>query len=194
MHVAIVEDNRLGRETLKLLLHSDPAVESVEAFGTAESALAKLHGESTDILLTDLNLPGMQGIELIRRVKQSYPHIEILVYTIFEDNDSVFAAIKAGASGYILKGSPPQELMESLRNLCRREVFMSPKIARRLRAELKNTPDLTPREEEVLRFIEQGHTHREIAERFDITPHAVHADIKSIYGKLHMRGQGESRQ
>lgn len=194
--MTIVEDNIMTRETLKLLLGSDARIEAVEAYACAEEALEGLDGFNPEILLVDLDLPGMHGTELIRRVKQSKPGIEIMVHTIYEDRSTVFAAIKAGASGYILKGSPPHELMESLQNLYRGGAPMSPKIARKVILELQDSPEgdnpLTARESAIVRCIEQGLTYQEIADRFCISPHTVHTHIKKIYEKLQAHGRRDA--
>jgi two-component system NarL family response regulator len=197
MQLAIVEDNNVTRETLKLLLSGDPRISAVEAYATAEEALERLAQFPPEVLLVDLDLPGMHGTELIRQVKQAHPEVDIMVHTIFEDRSTVFAAIKAGASGYILKGSPPQELMESLQNLYRGGAPMSPKIARKVILEFQSAPEgednpLSPRESAIVRCIEQGLTYQEIADRHCISPHTVHTHIKKIYEKLQANGRRDA--
>lgn len=197
MRLAIVEDNPMMRDTLKLLLIGHPGVESVEAFGSAEEALEGLPLLDAQIFLVDLDLPGMSGIELIKKVKQIRPQSEVMVYTISEDRATVFSAIKAGASGYILKGTPPHELMESLNNLHRGGAPMSPKIARKVILEFQSEPEegenpLSHREAEIVRCIEQGLTYQEIAERFCISAHTVHTHIKNIYEKLQAHGRRDA--
>jgi DNA-binding NarL/FixJ family response regulator len=199
MRISFVEDNNVTRETLKLLLSSEPAITSVDTYASAEEALARLKQFPPDILLVDLDLPGMHGTELIQRVKQSLPQVEIMVYTIFEDRETVFASIKAGAAGYILKGSPLRELVESLQNLHQGGAPMSPKIARKVINEFRNVPEedenpLSFRESSIVRSIEQGHTYKEIAELLYISPHTVHTHIKNIYEKLQAHGRKDFLQ
>ena len=199
MRISFVEDNNVTRETLKLLLSGEPAVTSVETYASAEEALTKLELFPPDILLVDLDLPGMHGTELILRAKQILPHVEIMVYTIFEDRDTVFAAIKAGASGYLLKGSPPRELIESLQNLHQGGSPMSPKIARKVIHEFQNAPEedenpLSFRESAIVRSIEQGLSYKEIAELYNISSHTVHTHIKNIYEKLQAHGRKDFLQ
>jgi two-component system NarL family response regulator len=189
MKIMIVEDNNLLRENLRILLSGEPSVEVVGSFETAEEALGQFAGCSPDILLADLDLPGISGVELIRRTKRSYPDLDIMAYTIFEDRDTVFAAIKAGASGYILKGSSPRELLEALTSLAQGGAPMSPKIARKVIREFQMVQQnqeflLTHRESEIVKCIEHGMSYKEIAERFCISPHTVHTHIKNIYEKL----------
>jgi DNA-binding NarL/FixJ family response regulator len=134
----------------------------------------------------------MSGVELIRRVKRAYPDMDIMAFTIFEDRDTVFAAIKAGASGYILKGSSPRELLEALTSLSQGGAPMSPKIARKVIREFQPAGDeqvspLSHRELEILKSIEQGLSYKEIADRRCISPHTVHTHIKNIYEKLQVK-------
>ena len=199
MKIAFVEDNNVTRETLKLLLSGEPSIESVDLYASAEEALTRLELFPPQILLVDLDLPGMHGTELIQRVKQILPQVEIMVYTIFEDRETVFAAIKAGAAGYILKGSSPRELIESLQNLHQGGAPMSPKIARKVILEFQHAADenenpLSFRESAIVRSIEQGLSYKEIAELFCISPHTVHTHIKNIYEKLQASGRRDALQ
>jgi len=192
MRILLVEDNALLRENLRILLSGEPSVELVVVFETAEEALAELRSVRPDVLLSDLDLPGMSGVELIRRVKRACPDIDIMAFTIFEDRDTVFAAIKAGASGYILKGSSPRELLEALTSLSQGGAPMSPKIARKVIREFQAAGDdtvspLSHREGEVLKSIEQGLSYKEISDRYCISPHTVHTHIKNIYEKLQVK-------
>ena len=192
MRVLIVEDNQLLLENIRILLSGEPGVEVVGAFVTAEDALSQLLETPPDILLTDLELPGMSGIELIRRAKRTHPELDIMAFTIFEDRDTVFAAIKAGAAGYILKGSSPRELMESLTSLHQGGAPMSPKIARKVIREFQEGGEgedliLSHREKTIVKSIEQGMTYKEIGDRLCISPHTVHTHIKNIYEKLQVK-------
>jgi two-component system NarL family response regulator len=197
MRIALVEDNEVTRETLKLLLAGEPTIMAVDTYATAEEALSRLELFPPDVLLVDLDLPGMHGTELIQRVKQMLPRVEIMVNTIFEDRDTVFAAIKAGASGYLLKGSTPRELVESLQNLHQGGAPMSPKIARKVIQEFQNSSEegenpLSARESAIVRSIEQWLSYKEIAERYCISPHTVHTHIKNIYEKLQANGRRDA--
>jgi DNA-binding NarL/FixJ family response regulator len=196
MRIVIVEDNRMILENLRLLLGGEPGVSVEGAFLCAEEALQALPDISPEIMIVDLDLPGMSGIELIRRVKTRLPEVEMMVYTIFEDRETVFSAIKAGACGYILKGSSPRELVESLNGLYQGGAPMSPKIARKVIREFHTEEDgktrLSHKETNIIKSIEQGLTYKEIAERFCISPHTVHTHIKNIYEKLHAKDRPEA--
>jgi two-component system NarL family response regulator len=189
MRIAIVEDDSVTRETLKLLLANEPQIAAVQAFESGESFLENVANFDTDVLLVDLDLPGMHGTELIQKVKLERPELDILVYTIYEDRENVFAAIKAGASGYILKGRSARDLIDSLLVLQHGGAPMSPRIARKVLGEFQKIAveenPLSPKENRIIRYIEEGLTYNIIAERLGISPHTVHNHIKNIYGKLH---------
>ncbi|HAR45555.1 MAG: DNA-binding response regulator [Nitrospirae bacterium GWC2_57_13] len=195
MRLVIVEDDPLLLENLKLMLNGEKNITVTGAFPSAEEALPKLKRAPPDVMLVDLGLPGMSGNELIGKVKTMQPGVEIMVHTVYEDRDSVFSAIKAGASGYILKGSTPRELVEALYNVHQGGSPMSPKIARKVIREFQDESIqeqyfLSHRETEIVKSIEQGMSYKEIADRFSISPHTVHSHIKHIYEKL----QAKDRQ
>jgi two-component system NarL family response regulator len=196
MRIAIVEDDSVTRETLKLLLTNEPQIEDVLVFESGESLLEALENIDINSLLVDLDLPGMHGTELIQKVKQVRPELDILVYTVYEDRENVFAAIKAGASGYILKGRPARDLIESLLVLRQGGAPMSPRIARKVISEFQKTAveenPLSAKENRIIRCIEEGLTYKIIAERLGISPHTVHNHIKNIYGKLHAGNRVEA--
>ncbi len=196
MNICIVDDNQTLLENLKLLLGGEPDMVIAGAFPSAEAALEGVAWEQVDVLLADIDLPGISGVDLIKRVKAGYPGLDALAYTIFEDRAVVMSAIKAGASGYLLKGSTPRVLIESLRELFDGGAPMSPKIARKLIAELQlqsgaesepesSAGDLTAREIAILKLIEKGLSYTEIGDNLHISTHTVHSHIKKIYGKVH---------
>jgi two-component system NarL family response regulator len=197
MRLAIIEDDRMLRENLRLLLSGEAGIEVVGAFGSAEEALAGLGRCAPELLLVDLGLPGLSGVDLIGKAKEEMPSIEIMVHTIFEDRETVFSALKAGASGYLLKGSTPREIVESLLSLHQGGAPMSPKIARKVVSEfqvnsLHDQFILSQREIVVLRHIEAGLSYKEIADKLSISPHTVHSHIKNIYEKLQAKNRQEA--
>jgi DNA-binding NarL/FixJ family response regulator len=197
MKIIIVEDDPLLRENLQLLLSGDAGIEIAGSFGSAEEALHVLQDLHPDILLADLGLPGISGVELIKKAREQMPGLDIIAHTIFEDRESVFSAIKSGAAGYILKGSSPRELIEALYNLHGGGAPMSPKIARKVVLELQNEGVseqylLSQREREVIRYIESGLTYKEIAGQLSISTHTVHTHIKHIYEKLQAKNRQEA--
>lgn len=197
MRVALVEDDSLLRGSVSVLLGGERGFEVVGAFGSAEEALAGLAQGNPEVMLVDIDLPGMNGIELIREVKRHHPEVELMAFTILEDRDTVFAAIKAGASGYLLKGSPPREVVESLHTLYQGGAPMTPRIAKKVLLEMRGeggdeTEGLSVRERDILAQIQKGMSYREIGEQFYISPHTVHSHIKRIYEKLQARGRKEA--
>lgn len=189
MRIAIIEDDRLLLDNLKLLLGGEPGITVSGAFGSAEEALPLLKKSAPDIILIDLGLPGMSGVELIKRVKREIPDVEIMAHTMFEDKEHVFSAIKAGASGYILKGCPPRELIEAVFAISQGGAPMSQKVARKVILEFRDSGSSDPnilsrREIDIVKSIEEGLSYKEIADRLSISPHTVHSHIRNIYKKL----------
>jgi two-component system NarL family response regulator len=199
MRVFIVEDEPLVRDNLSILLGGESGIEVTGTAASAEEALTVVPTALPDILLSDLGLPGLSGIELIRRIKESHPELEVLAYTVFEDRETVFAALKAGASGYLLKGATPRQLVEALTNLAEGGAPMSPRIARAVINEFRNegsapSNTLTQRERQVLGGIDEGYSYKEIAAELGMSPHTVHGYLKCVYEKLHARGRCDALQ
>lgn len=197
MNVAIIEDNPLLLENLRLLLSGEAGITVSGAFGSAEDALSALKDSGADVILVDLGLPGMSGIDFIRKVKKEMPGVDTMAHTIFEDKENVFSAIKAGASGYILKGSSPREIIEALKEISQGGAPMSPKIARKVIMEFQEEGAndeylLSHREKDVVKSIEAGLTYKEIAGKFNISTHTVHTHIKNIYEKLQVKDRQEA--
>jgi len=189
MRISIVEENHKLLENLKILLTGEPNYEIIGAFSTAEDAMPAIHNNPPEVLLTDLAFPGMSGIELIEKVKQKYPEIDVMAHTVSDSRESVFSAIKAGASAYMLKDSRPVELIEALNELYEGGAPMSPKIARMVVQEFQSRGMdeqylLSQREKEVIKGIEKGLSYKEMADKFNISPQTVHKHIKNIYEKL----------
>lgn len=198
MKICIVEDNKPLLENLRILLEGEPGFSVTGGFTSAEEAMQKSPWKDVEVLLADIDLPGLSGVDLIRRLHPEYPKLQILVYTISEDRDTVFSAIKAGAMGYLLKGCPPRELIESLRCLYQGGAPMSPKIARKVIGALQapgSKPEedlLSVRERSILSGIAVGRSYKEIGQTLGISPHTVHTHIKNIYEKLQAASRSEA--
>jgi two-component system NarL family response regulator len=197
MRLIIVEDDPLFVESLKRIFQREPEITIAGVFLNAEDALASIEACSPDILLADLGLPGMPGIELIRRAKEMLPEIETMALTVFDNHDTVLSALRAGASSYILKTSTPDELVKAVFDLYQGGAPMSPRIARKVIKEfqtggIEEQYLLSHREREVIREIENGLIYKEIADKLSISPHTVHAHIKKIYEKLHAKNKQEA--
>jgi DNA-binding NarL/FixJ family response regulator len=191
IRIIVVEDDRCLLENLTRLLGRRGDFEVAGCFTNAEDALAANPWQAGDVLIADIDLPGISGIELIARVKETQPEVLPLAHTIYEDRDTVFAALTAGAFGYLVKGCTAEVLETSIRDLVRGGAPMSPPIARRLLDRfLQDSPPeesaaLSEREAGLLRLVAQGLIYKEIGEQLGISPHTVHTHIKNIYGKLH---------
>lgn len=197
MRIAIIEDDRSLLDNLKLLLSGEPGITVSGAFVSAEEAIPLLKKAAPDIILIDLGLPGMSGVELIKRVKREMPDVEIMAHTMFEDKEHVFSAIKAGASGYILKGCSPRELVEAVFTISQGGAPMSQKIARKVMLEFQDSAVSDPyilsnREKDIVRSIEEGLSYKEIGDRLNISPHTVHSHIRKVYEKLNAKDRHEA--
>ncbi len=197
MRLVIIEDDPLLLENLTLLLSGEEGITVAGSYRSAEDALKSLRNTSPEVMLTDLGLPGMSGVDLIKKAKEEMPSLEIMAHTVFEDRERVFSAIKAGASGYILKGSSPREIIESIHALYKGGAPMSPKIARKVIHEFQDEVVgeqflLTQREKEIVKLVEDGLTYKEIGEKLSISTHTVHTHIKNIYEKLQAKDRNDA--
>lgn len=198
--VALVEDDREVREGLQVLLGSAARCSCVAAFGSAEEALAAAASIEVDVVLMDIQLPGMTGIECIRRWKQARPAVQIMMLTVFEDHDRIFRSLAAGATGYILKQTPPEKLLEAITELHHGGSPMSSQIARQVVRFFQNSnPEadaaaavLSPREREIVELLARGHLYKEIAEELGISVETIRTHIHHIYQKLHVGNRTEA--
>jgi DNA-binding NarL/FixJ family response regulator len=197
--VAIVEDLRDVREGLAVLINGSPGFRCVATFRTMEDALRSLGNEVPDIVLTDIGLPGMSGIEGIGILKERYPELLIVALTIYDDEKGIFEALCAGASGYLLKNMPPARLLESLNEVATGGAPMSPEVARqvvRLFREFR-PPEradyrLTSQETELLKLIVNGHSYKTAAAQLGITVRTVAFHLQNVYQKLQVHSKSEA--
>ena len=189
----LIEDNEGFRRTVARILERVPDIAAVEGFGSCEDALRRVEtGERPDAVLIDVGLPGIDGIQGIARIKAAAPAAQILVLTVFEDDEKIFRAVCAGASGYLLKSASMQEIADAVAEVRRGGSPMTPRVARRVLemfsrlAPAKNDYGLGPREREVLEFYVRGLTNKEIADKLSLSVHTVDSYNKSLYEKLHV--------
>lgn len=198
IRLAIVDDDRLLLDLLRRVFEGQPDFTLMGLFGTAEEALREADWQQTDVLLSDLDLPGMSGIGLIATVLEANPRVVALAYTIHEHRESLFAALRAGASGYVLKGLSPEELRVAVRRVKSGGSPISPAIARYLIREFpvggtkEEECALSVREREILRLVASGRIYKEISDMLSISTHTVQTHVKNIYGKLHAANRGEA--
>ncbi len=197
--VAIVEDLRSMRQGLSLLIDGTPGFHCSGSFRTMEEAVRHIGAELPDILLADIGLPGMSGIEGVRLLKERYPALTVLMLTVYDDDDRVFAALCAGACGYLLKKTPPARLLESLAEAVRGGSPMSPEVARRVVALFREMqpPEhadyhLTPHEMRLLKLLVEGHNYKTAAAQLGVSFNTICFHIKSIYEKLQVHSKSEA--
>src|SRR3990172_6243065 len=199
--VVVVEDNNPIREGLKILIDGTEGYSCVAGYEDCSSMLKNIKKINPDVLLMDIGLPGMNGIEGIKKVKLQLPELTILVLTVYEENDLVFDALCAGASGYLVKKTPPSKLLEAIKEAFEGGSPMSSHIARKVidffqkkntSSPLKNNYVLTPREKEILSGLVEGHNFKAIADSLFISIETVRFHFRNIYKKLHVHSQSEA--
>ena len=196
--VAIVEDNAGVRRTLESLLNESPGFRCVCACGSGEEALQMIPRETPNVVLMDIHLPNLSGIECTSRLKQLMPTVHIIMITVYGEVDKVFNALRAGASGYLLKRSPPEEILEAITEVSRGGAPMTSEIARKV-VEAFREPvsapegcDLTRREHEILELLSKGFADKEIAQELSISFDTVRWHLKQVFEKLHVRSRTEA--
>jgi DNA-binding NarL/FixJ family response regulator len=199
INVSIVEDDERIRESLAVLINGGPDIRCISVHPTAEDALRQLVGKNPDVVLMDINLPAMSGIECVRRLRTLMPKLQILMLTMYEDDEQVFQSLIAGANGYLVKRTSPAEILEAIEEVHSGASPMSGKIARTVVEyfrELQNTSPgqerLSKREQEILGLLAKGYRYKEIADALAISFETVRSHLKSIYDKLQVHSRTEA--
>jgi DNA-binding NarL/FixJ family response regulator len=197
--IALVEDDESLRETLAEIISSSPDWKLVAAYPSAEAALDSMKVGCPDVVLMDIQLPGMSGIECVAKLKEIHPEAQVLMVTVYDNNDRIFDALAAGASGYLLKRDAPAKLLESLDDLLAGGSPMSSAIARKVVQRFQTAPpsknedhNLTPREKQILELLVKGGLYKEIAWDLGIGVETVRTHLHNIYAKLHVRTRTEA--
>jgi DNA-binding NarL/FixJ family response regulator len=198
--VSIVEDDAGVRATLAELINGSPGFRCVSQHPTAEHALQEIPKENPSVVLMDINLPGLSGVDCVRRLKPLLPQTQIIMLTVYQNTEHIFNALAAGASGYLLKQTPPAELLAAIRDVHGGGSPMSSHIARKIvqsfqqpaPAARAGTHSLSPREAEVLDLLAKGYLYKEIADKTGLTYATVHTHIRHIYEKLHVRSRAQA--
>ncbi len=201
IRVAIYEDHKDLRAALSALVGGTSDFELVGAFGDCLNAVSQCLALKPEVVLMDIDMPGMSGIEGVANLKKSQPEIEVVMLTVFDDDDRVFNAVCAGASGYLLKKTPPSRLLEALTEVKNGGAPMSPSVARRVlqlfpqgkrAAPATNFSELTARETEVLKVLAKGYSYKMVAAELEISIETVRTHVKRIYEKLHVHSLSEA--
>jgi DNA-binding NarL/FixJ family response regulator len=200
IRVLIADDHKLFRDGLKAVLGSIPGMEVAGEAAAGEEVIEQAQALQPEIVLMDIQMPGVNGIEATRRIVQISPHIGVIVVTMFEDDDSVFAAMRAGARGYILKGADQAELLRTIQAVARGEALFGPAIARRLMSFFAARPtspsplfpELTDREREILNLIAQGRDNAAIAQQLVISLKTVRNHVSNIFSKLQVADRAQA--
>ena len=195
IRVVIVEDNKEIREGLQLLIDGSDGFACAQTFATGEEALKKLPGLCPDVVLMDINLPGINGIEAVRRLKSQCSDTQFIMSTVYEDDESIFESLKAGASGYLLKKTAPAKILDSIIEVYHGGSPMSGQIARKVIASFQQRDSidgsqlLTQREKEILKSLAKGLRYKEIASEFNIGIETVRSHARNIYEKLQVQSR-----
>jgi len=197
--VAIVEDDDWIRGNLASQIDLAPGYCCVSRYRTGEEALVGLSREAADVVVMDINLPGLSGIECVRRLKALRPSMAMLMLTVYEESDQIFDSLRAGASGYLLKRSAEKELLEAIAQVHQGGSPMSSLVARKVVQFFNRLGDaapelqrLSPREKEILELLSRGAAYKEIGDRLALSIHTVRMHIRGIYGKLQVHSRGEA--
>jgi len=199
--IAIIEDNPQYRQTLSIILQLDESFKLIHKLGNCNEMIQLFTDEKPDVVIMDIDLPGISGIQGVWKLKTKWPEMKVLMLTVFEDEDKIFGAIKAGANGYMLKKDSPQKIIESIGSLCKGESAMNGLIAskvldyffkeqKKTAASLDKT-NLTQREKELLQLLVKGLSYKEIAARTFISVQTLNSHIKNIYQKLNVHSRAE---
>jgi DNA-binding NarL/FixJ family response regulator len=197
--VVVVEDDRRLRDQLVAILSTASDIKCIGAFGSGEEALAKIPGQKPDVVLMDIGLPGMSGIQCVAQLKRLNPAPQIIMVTVYEDTDRIFKALRAGANGYLVKSSPPDELLDAVRDVDNGGAPMSSPIACKVvehfhiqGAASQETEILSQREIQVLTLLASGFIYKEIGDQLGISMETVRSHVKNICQKMHVRNRVEA--
>lgn len=199
VRVVVVEDDAWLRTNLGQEIGQTPGLEFLQSYGTAEAALAGIPGLNPDVVLMDINLPGMSGVECLRRLKGVCPGVQVLMLTVYEESEQIFNSLLAGASGYLLKRTPTPQLIDAIRQVREGGSPMSTHIARKvvqyfnqMGGRSTECENLGPREREVLELLARGDAYKQIADKLAVSIETVRMNVKRIYTKLHVHSRGEA--
>jgi DNA-binding NarL/FixJ family response regulator len=198
LRISIFEDNRKYRESLEFIILTSTDLQLSGSFADTNRLQQRIAEHNPDVVLMDINIPGLSGIEAVKEIKKHFPHIQVCMQTVFEEDDKVFASLCAGASGYILKNTPAEKVLQAIREVAEGGAFFTPSIARKILFNFQQHPQqaeyiqLSEREKEILKLLVDGLSYKMIAEACNVSFHTIHTHVKNIYDKLHVSSKGEA--
>ena len=197
--IAIIEDERYLREGLQSLINLTPDFVCSKSFGSMETALAQINLDSVDLVLTDIGLPRMDGIEGTQLLHEKFPELPIIILSVHNENEKIFQALCAGANGYLLKNTPPSQIIEAIHDVLNGGAPMSPEVARRVVTLFRKFAppeisdyNLTESEKNILKMLVDGHHYKTAAHELGISIHTVSFHLRNIYAKLHVHSKTEA--
>ncbi len=198
MKIAVFEDNHQFRESLEFVIVTSADMELCGSFEDTNRLRQKIEAIRPDVVLMDINIPGLNGIEAVKEIKAHFPHVNVCMQTVFEDEDKIFASLCNGASGYILKNTPPDKVLQAIREVADGGSFFTPSVAKKILNNFQQQPQhgeyiqLTDKEKEVLKYLVEGLSYKMIADKLFVSFHTIHSHVKNIYEKLHVNSKGEA--
>jgi DNA-binding NarL/FixJ family response regulator len=198
MKIAIFEDNKKFRESLEFVIVTSSDMELCGSFEDTHFLQKRIEALQPDVVLMDINIPGKNGIDAVKEIKEQFPKVQVCMQTVFEDDEKIFASLCNGASGYILKNTPPDKLLQAIREVADGGTFFTPSVAKKVLQSFQQqkTNDefvqLTEKEKETLKHLVEGNSYKMIADKMNLSFHTIHTHIRNIYEKLHVSGKGEA--
>jgi DNA-binding NarL/FixJ family response regulator len=198
MKIAIFEDNKQFRESLEFVIVTSSDMELCGSFEDTLRLKQRIEALQPDVVLMDINIPGQNGIAAVQEIKTHFPQVQVCMQTVFDTDDKVFASLCAGASGYILKNTPPDKILQAIREVADGGAFFTPSIAKKVlfnfqqQAEKPTFVKLSEKEKEVLKHLVDGLSYKMIAGKVNVSFHTIHTHIRNIYDKLHVNSKGEA--
>lgn len=198
MKIAVFEDNKKFRESLEFVIVTSSDMELCGSFEDTNRLQYRIEALQPDVVLMDINIPGKNGIEAVKEIKAQFPKVQVCMQTVFEDEDKIFASLCAGASGYILKNTPSEKILQAIRDVSEGGTFFTPSVAKKVLQSFQQQAvqaeyiQLTEKEKEVLKYLVEGLSYKMIAEKVCLSFHTVHTHLRHIYEKLHVNSKGEA--
>lgn len=198
MKIAVFEDNKKFRESLEFVIVTSNDMELCGSFEDTTRLRQRIEAVQPDVVLMDINIPGKNGIEAVKEIKEHFPKVQVCMQTVFEDDDKIFASLCAGASGYILKNTPPAKIVQAIHEVADGGAFFTPSVAKKVLYNFQQQPvqteyiQLSDREKEILKALVDGLSYKMIADRVNLSFHTIHTHIKNIYEKMHVNSKGEA--